>query len=282
MRAWDTEFPEKDLFIVSALLFRHCQLLIARHRDRCRKSATRPDLPLVNKTSTLTANVSQIAICENRDIIFKGEQLILMKIPEFTAKFFDGTTAFSVPELAVQPQFIYWVQGANGSGKSTLLRCLHGILEGDNPVALLDQNFGHFIFEYHRVWWNVAIPLLTKGVSHAVAKREATRVLREFDLPLDPDRIASTLSGGEQHILFILRIFLAHPYVLLVDEPTAALDQNKVQSFWRILSQSAIDGAIVVLVSHDPPPFKLVGQLVEFDGIGGKKLSISKLEPTYA
>ena len=171
-------------------------------------------------------------------------------IPAFIAKFADGTSAFEVPDLSFQPGLIYWISGPNGAGKTTFLNCLFAKIKVGYNTSLLDQDFGHYVFEYQRVWWNIALPKITRGASETKAKEIACELLNKFDLIIDPDRYASSLSGGEQHLVVILRMLLTNADVLLLDEPTTNLDVSK------ILEELTSKGKIVVIASHDRPPFQ--------------------------
>lgn len=201
-----------------------------------------------------------------------------MIINSINVLFSDNTHAFVCPRIEVFPGSIYWLRGQNGSGKTTLLNnILRYSVDGAHP-QLLDQNYRRYIFEYHPVWWNVSLPLLTRGTSARSSKEAAIELLQTFQLKLSADRYAANLSGGEQHIILILRVMLTKPRLLLLDEPTAGLDGEKLKIFWDVVSELIKTGCIVLLVSHDVPPFSTSSKVADFDGVRGKRLSMHLLE----
>ena len=157
------------------------------------------------------------------------------------------------------------VVGPSGSGKSTLLAICAGWMppaEGtartsaparpDRPprIAWVFQN-PHGA-PHRTALDHVALPLLAHGVPTRAADERARRLLEEFGLAGAADRSFSTLSGGEAQRLLMARALAGSPDVLLVDEPTAQLDQTTAHRVADALTALHAQGTAVVIATHDP------------------------------
>lgn len=200
-----------------------------------------------------------------------------MRVPRFTATFDQGAAAFDVPELELLDGQMYWLVGPNGSGKTTLLRNLLIEVEKGAGATLLDQHFSDLIFPYHSVWWNIAAVSLIRGEAASCARREAIEMLSRFHLAIEPDQTAAKLSGGEQHIIVILRVVLTKPAILLLDEPTAALDAANAPAFWKVIAELRAGGAAVLVASHDHPPSDVILHRVELSGVKNRRMALLQL-----
>ncbi len=178
------------------------------------------------------------------------------------------------------------VMGPSGSGKSTLLHCLAGILRpdagtvrlGDTVVSTLSdsqrsqlrrERFG-FVFQDGQLLpelparENVALPLLLAGVSRRSALRTADEWLERTGLADERRRRPGEMSGGQAQRVAITRAMVHSPDVVFADEPTGALDQATGHEAMQILTTTtAMAGATLVLVTHDPQVAAWCSRLVE-------------------
>jgi iron complex transport system ATP-binding protein len=189
--------------------------------------------------------------------------------------------------LTIAPGERIGLIGPNGSGKSTLLKLLAGFLrpqQGETrldggpvgsiaarqlarQVAVVPQSV-QFVFPFTvreivamgrlprrlvRSGWLGAFPVSAGWSAESRDDREAVRAaLAEMELEPIADRSVLELSGGERQKVLLARALAQQPSILLLDEPTAALDwhhQSVVYRRVRALNQE--QGATVVLVSHD-------------------------------
>jgi putative ABC transport system ATP-binding protein len=151
------------------------------------------------------------------------------------------------------------IVGPSGSGKTTLLRLLNRLDDPDAGVVLLD---GADVRSYdvlalrRRVQYVGQVPVTFPGtVADNLGGLDATdgeALLRRVGLaPTLLSREADRLSVGEAQRLCLARALALHPEVLVLDEPTAALDAASKEEVERLVRSLADDGLTVVMVTHD-------------------------------
>lgn len=170
------------------------------------------------------------------------------------------------------PGLVTAVVGHNGAGKSTLAQVIAGTLRVDSGtvsigervvddaatfvparrrgVALVSQ--APRIFTHMSVLANVAFPLRVRGVGRAEARAAALEQLRAVGIADLANKRASDLSGGQAARVAIARALVFRPEVLILDEPTAALDVEATAQVSAVLRERlAGAGITTLLVSHD-------------------------------
>ncbi len=152
--------------------------------------------------------------------------------------------------------------GPNGSGKSTLLRVLMGILRADGEVRLdglhpiLDRDALAARIEYvPQIAPQLAAPVRdvvrTIAGVRGIGLDAVARTAERLDLRLEDiaDRPFRGLSGGTRQKLLIALALAAPCSLLVLDEPTASLDAEARERFFRLFSEVA-GGATLLLSSH--------------------------------
>ena len=99
---------------------------------------------------------------------------------------------------------------------------------------------------------HVVQPLLGQGIDRTQAEDEAIAIMSTFHLTKVAAREFRELSGGEAQRLMLARAIASRPDLLLVDEPTAQLDQRTANDIDATLTGLAQSDAIVVIATHDP------------------------------
>ena len=181
------------------------------------------------------------------------------------------------------------VHGPSGAGKSTLLRLLHGNyrietgrvrlmhdgawldLAAATPREILDmrRRTVGYVSQFLRVVPRIPAldlvmePLIDLGVARDGARDRARAMLTRLNIPQRLWEIPpATFSGGEQQRINIARGFAADYPILLLDEPTAALDAENRLAVIALIEEAKARGAAVVGIFHDREVRKAVGTRV--------------------
>jgi ABC-2 type transport system ATP-binding protein len=158
-------------------------------------------------------------------------------------------------ELEVRAGERIAIVGPNGAGKSTLLALLAGALEPSEgrvearpgiTVGWMPQRPAH----YARLSARQNLELFARLERAEDARATAQRLLAEFELPAD-ERPAAALSVGNRQRLDLAIAVLGRPSVLLLDEPTAALDPRQRRRLWDAAARLRDEGGAVVLVTQN-------------------------------
>ena len=175
-------------------------------------------------------------------------------------------------DAELRPGLVTAVVGHNGAGKSTLAQVIAGTLCVDSGtvsigervvddaatfvparrrgVAMVSQ--APRIFTHMSVLSNVAFPLRVRGVGRAQARAAALAQLRAVGIADLANKRASDLSGGQAARVAIARALVFRPEVLILDEPTAALDVEATAQVSAVLRERLVGAGITtLLVSHD-------------------------------
>jgi ABC-type cobalamin/Fe3+-siderophores transport system ATPase subunit len=176
-------------------------------------------------------------------------------------------------ELSIAPGEVWALVGPNGSGKSTLLRCLAGLRPAEEGTIHLDDRPLAELPARDRAKRLAYLPQLTplyhdlqarqvvmlgraphlprlRGPS-AEDERRVDEALARVDATDIADRSLSTLSGGERQRVMLARLLATGAELLLLDEPTTALDIGHALRLLALCRDLASGGAAVVLAMHE-------------------------------
>ena len=164
------------------------------------------------------------------------------------------------------------VMGPSGAGKSTLLHIL-GMHDAawsgeyfflDQPVhkmsakqrAELHKRHIGFVFQsYHlldnlTVYENLEIPLSYRNVGRRERQSVVAETLDRFQIVAKKDLYPNQLSGGQQQLVGVARAVIAHPEVLLADEPTGNLHSEQGKEIMELFRKLNDAGTTIVQVTH--------------------------------
>ena len=155
--------------------------------------------------------------------------------------------------------------GPNGSGKTTLLRLLAGLLAPtagtvnclgfERPsahgafkerVAYVTQEFS--LYEELTVEENLSFIADLYSLPEPMPAVHQTQTV--FDLAAYSRQRAGAVSVGVRQRLMLAAAFMRHPNLLLLDEPTAALDEESSDVLWRHIDAARSAGTTIVLTTH--------------------------------
>lgn len=173
--------------------------------------------------------------------------------------------------LEVKEGEIVALIGANGAGKSTTLRTISGLLKPSNkeskiifkskpiqgalPHKIVEMGLSH-IPEGRRVFPDMSVhENLLMGAHSRKGKpnqAEFDRVFHHFPrLKERSKQTAGTLSGGEQQMLAMGRALMAHPDLLILDEPSMGLAPMLVEEIFHIIEDINASGTTILLVEQN-------------------------------
>jgi tungstate transport system ATP-binding protein len=180
-------------------------------------------------------------------------------------------------DLSVRGDGITLVLGPNGAGKSVLLRVLAGLerpdggridWNGDGTSAgAIAMVFQHPMVLRTTVADNAALGLKPLGLPKAEARRRAAEALGRVGLAHRARDSARHLSGGERQRLALARAWAVRPRLLLLDEPTAALDPTATEAVEAIIREIRTDGTKILMTTHNlGQAMRLADDIVFIDG----------------
>ena len=170
---------------------------------------------------------------------------------------------------------IYTISGPSGSGKTTLLYAMAGLLDhvqgevriGDTEllterrrtrdrirlekIGIVFQNLN--LFDFMNVEDNILVPYyLRKQKISMKVRRQIAEYLDFLNLGQIQKKQISSLSGGEQQRVAIIRAITSAPQMILCDEPTASLDSENVYIFMEALLKLQRESkSTIIIVTHD-------------------------------
>jgi ABC-2 type transport system ATP-binding protein len=180
---------------------------------------------------------------------------------------FGDLVAVNNVDLTVPRACVYGFLGPNGSGKSTTIRMLCGLLtpsageikvlglnipdqaeELKKHIGYMTQRFA--LFEDLAVRENLEFMAAIQALPRAAAKPRIDELLHEYHLDDRQKQLAGTLSGGQKQRLALAAAVIHKPELLLLDEPTSAVDPESRRDFWEKLFDLADAGTTILVSTH--------------------------------
>lgn len=197
----------------------------------------------------------------------------LIKVEQLTCRH-GAVEALSEISFSVSGGDYLGIVGPNGSGKSTLVRALLGLMptyrgrislfgqprdrfSGWERLGYLPQNLGPLNPAFPATVFEVVqLGLLAGKMPPKRLCRHDRKQVQDMLELLDVDhlqqRMIGELSGGQQQRVMLARALVNNPELLIMDEPTAALDPDIRDRFYELVARMNKDkGATVLLVTHD-------------------------------
>lgn len=185
-------------------------------------------------------------------------------------KHFDKVKALEDINLTVQKGEKIVIIGPSGCGKSTLLRCINlletptsGIIKYRDvetkkykrdvlcqKIGMIFQNYN--LFNHLTIIKNITLaPIKLKIMTKEEAYKKAMKMLKLMKLEDKAGNYPRELSGGEKQRVAIIRSLILSPEIILLDEPTGALDPENIKDVLEILKDIAKDGMTMIVVTHE-------------------------------
>lgn len=189
------------------------------------------------------------------------------------SKGFDGNILISEFSYILLPGDRIGIVGSNGCGKSTLLKLIQGILEPDSGTVEVGQTvkIGYFSQENEALDETKRVIDYIRDVAEVIQTEDGTvtasQMLERFLFTgVMQYTLIGKLSGGEKRRLYLLRVLMEAPNILILDEPTNDLDITTLTILEDYLKE--FEG-IVLAVSHDRYFLdKMAERIFAFEGNG--------------
>ncbi|RKG37965.1 type I secretion system permease/ATPase [Acinetobacter rongchengensis] len=195
----------------------------------------------------------------------------------------DPRPSLIIPQLKIKPGEKIAILGRNGAGKSTLLQLLSGmqmpvqgkialdgidqtLLDPDDirrDMALLNQN-AHLFFGTIRENLTLGAPLATDAeIVHALKITNALEIVEQKKEGLDHLVLEGGIgfSGGQRQALLLTRLLLRNPNIVLLDEPTASIDDVSEKLLIQHLKEW-LGHRTLVVATHRPAVLQLVDRII--------------------
>lgn len=157
---------------------------------------------------------------------------------------------------------VFGIVGPSGAGKSTLFRCLAGLLtpdsgsfEGLEEPGLVFQQPS--LLSSKTVYENIILPLKIRGSN---VKR--VDILQDIGIEHLANRYPAQLSGGQKQKAALARALVGNPSLLLLDEPSSALDPQSLREFQELLLKLNGQGKTIIIITHDMDLIKALSTTV--------------------
>lgn len=188
----------------------------------------------------------------------------MIRLKEVCKKY-EGGFAIEDLDLAFERGKCTALLGPNGAGKTTIIKMIIGLSPMNSGTIHIDREevapdsvkvkkrIGvvpqHINLDKElTVYENLVFHAKLYHISKRDYKARIEDILKRFDLPAD--RTVRRLSGGMKRKLMIAKVLMHQPDILILDEPTVAIDTVSRREIWEILSSLRDEGKTLILTTH--------------------------------
>ena len=177
-------------------------------------------------------------------------------------KTYKGRLVLDMPSLGLEGGKVYSVVGANGSGKSTFAKILAGITDADEGEGAL-ADVGYMAQKSYAFNMSLEKNILINGDD----KERCKKLMEVLNISHLACNKAKTLSGGETAKMALARIMMKDYKVLILDEPTAAMDRESVSLAEELIKEYCKQTqCVTILITHSLEQAKRMSdEIIEID-----------------
>ena len=171
--------------------------------------------------------------------------------------------------------FVYGLYGQNGSGKTMLLRAISGLINLDSGSIFIDGEKLHDKIEFPPETGIVIenmellpecsakrnLQMLAK-IKNIADEKDISFSLERVGLDPDSDKKVKKFSLGMKQRLNIAQAIFENQKIILLDEPTNALDEDAVQLIYKIIREEKSRGATIIVATHHKEDLKEVCDVI--------------------
>jgi len=187
-------------------------------------------------------------------------------------KYFPGIIANDDVTIKLRKGEIHALLGENGAGKSTIMSVLFGLYKPDSgtikingiDVSIDNPNVANIlgigmVHQHFKLVHNFTslenIILGVETVKNGILKMDKARenvlsLSQKYNLNIEPDKIASTLTVGALQKIEILKMLYRKNDILIFDEPTAVLTPNEITDLMKIMKNLTHEGKSILFITH--------------------------------
>ena len=188
------------------------------------------------------------------------------------AKRYGGVKALNGLDLDLEANKVHAIVGENGAGKSTFMKILSGgVIPDEGTIEVMGEKFSSFtvqsasklgigimyqelrLFQHRDVLTNL-FPDRELRVGPFIAKKKmaeiAIPVLKSIGLAVDLNQIVGELALSDQQLIELARVLIEKPKLLILDEPTSALNARESKRLLDLVRLLPEQGTTVLYVSH--------------------------------
>lgn len=197
----------------------------------------------------------------------------MIKVYNLTVAFLGEKKALDNVSFKIPKGDFAYITGESGAGKSTLLRLFYADLLPSKGIVLiankdisnitkkstpfLRRNIGVVfqdfrLLEDRTVYENIRLALEVFYLEKNNMENRILPLLRRLGIFSRRNTIVRKLSGGEKQRVAIARALINNPSIILADEPTGNLDQERAEDIIDLLYDTTKSGTTVLIATHDP------------------------------
>ena len=200
-------------------------------------------------------------------------------------KRFPGVHALKNARFDLQAGEVHALMGENGAGKSTLMKILSGVYKRDSGTVLVDEKSVEFdgprsaqdagvgiihqelsLMDDLTAAQNILIgrePRLSFGrLDEATLNRQAAEIFLQMNLKLDTRTPVHQMTIAKQQMVEIAKALSYHSHILVMDEPTAALNDAEIADLFTIIRKLRSEGVGIIYISHKMDELKQIADRV--------------------
>ena len=192
----------------------------------------------------------------------KGRIMSYIIIDNYTKKIKDNIILDNI-NLSLEKNKVYGFVGINGSGKTMLFRAVSGLISPTSGKIIVDgisigngnhpQNMG-LLLENANLWNNLSafenLKLLNCLSKKQVSHQKIKETIADFGLDPESKKTFKAFSLGMKQKLRIAQLFMNTPTLMIMDEPTNALDEESSDYLKTRILKAKEDGSTILIASH--------------------------------
>lgn len=191
-------------------------------------------------------------------------------------KAFNGIPVLKGVDLTVEKGQVHALLGENGAGKSTLMNILTGVLTRDAGrivfegkelenisikqseelgLAFVHQELNLFndLKVFENLFFNREYTKSFGRLNKKKMRQGSLELFESLGVDIDPDALVADLKTSQKQLLEICKALLLNAKLLILDEPTASLNNKEVEHLFSIINRLKEDGKSFIFISHKMP-----------------------------